>query len=134
MTVDLTQPLVQFILGVCAVASGVLGTLLAFRGKNADQKSAARAQSFIELEGLAKERADEIAALRAENARLRTEYEGRWDRQLARCRSATDSLVGVIAEYGASSSTAVAAAVEALRGLYAHREDDHNEGGRGERP
>lgn len=110
---DPTLAIVSVCLTAIGLGSGFLATILTRKGKREDQKLSERQTAYEELYQLNEARGAEIVRLNAEKATdraalqaLRDEWEARWDRQMARCRTITE--------------------------LEHHNEDDH--GGREERP
>lgn len=110
-------------ISLLTIAGTVLATVLTRKGKRDDDRREVRQQWFNEMAELAETRREEIERKDAQLAALHAQYEGRFDRQLARCRATTDSLIKAIAEL--RSSPTGPAADRALRQLAEHREDDH---------
>lgn len=72
-------------------AVAVLGYILAQYGKRGDQQIQQNKDQFQRL-------MDEANYWRGQTNDSRTEFEGRWDRQIARCRKVTDQAYATIAE------------------------------------
>lgn len=118
-----------------AVGGTWFASWLARKGKREDTKIAVGNQTFTQLRELAEARLDDIerltAALAAANAeieRIRSAWEARWDRQMARCRKVTDALVRAItALRKLATPEARQEADRVLVELEEHRQDDHDQ-------
>lgn len=122
------------VLTALSIGGAWLATFLARRGQREDHRIAESNQTFTQLRELGEGRLNEINRLnaaiadeRADKERVATAGEARWDRQMARCRRVTDSLVRAV-EMLRTSPTADAedAADAALLELTRHNEDDHH--------
>lgn len=128
---DPTLAIVSVSLTAIGLGATFLATILTRKGKREDQKLSERQTAYEELYQLNEARGAEIVRLNAAILAIRDEWEARWDRQMARCRTITDTLSRAIVKLQQVHPDAPTAA-DALTELDHHNEDDH--GGREERP
>lgn len=81
----------QIIMAAVGAAVAALGYVLAQYGKRGDQQIQQNKDQFQRL-------MDEANYWRDQTGEARAEFEGRWDRQIARCRKVTDQAYATIAE------------------------------------
>lgn len=101
MPTEVVAPL----LGMLGVFGTWLSIVLTRRGKREDVKLQRADQAFDHMRELAETRSADLARVTgerdagwAEVERVRSIWEARWDRQMARCREVTSGLVATITE------------------------------------
>lgn len=106
--------------GTVALGS-VLGIVLTNIGKRGDQEQQQVTDQF-------KRMLDEVGYWQDTTSRTRTEWEGRWDRQMKRCRTITDQLVAFIAAIAHNSLDPLirAEAEDLTNAVRAHNDGDHD--------
>lgn len=106
--------------GTVALGS-ILGVVLTNVGKKGDQEQQQVTDQF-------KRMLEEVGYWQDTTSRTRTEWEGRWDRQMDRCRKITDKLVIFIASIAKSSmDPRVRSEAEDLTSaVKTHNESDHD--------
>ena len=113
--------------GVVAVG-GVFGTILARRGTRGDQELQSFSDQFGRMLEENKYLTSQLGEARSEVTRVRTEWEQRWDRQIARCRTVTDQAAAAIARLmGMHTLEDERDAQQVLRDTAAHIESDHTD-------
>jgi hypothetical protein len=107
------------IIAAVVAAGGIIGTITSRIGKRGDQELETVRDQFARLIA-------EVDYWKATATEGRGEWEGRWDRQMVRCRKVTDALVVALAQLlrGASAEDREAAE-RALQDLREHNDADH---------
>jgi hypothetical protein len=107
--------------GVLAIGS-VLGVVLSGVGKKQDQEQQQVSDQFKRL-------LDEVSYWQRTAQTTREEAEGRWDRQIDRCRRITDKLTAALTSVASQANDPAGRKVadEALADLEAHKYNDHGE-------
>lgn len=109
----------QIVMSVVGSAVLLVGYLLAQRGKKGDQEIQETKDQFQRM-------VDEAKYWREQTSGSRAEFEGRWDRQIARCRRITEQASATIADlmkYVPSNQQRDAS--DTLGEIEQHRQDDH---------
>jgi hypothetical protein len=108
------------VIAAATVIGGVVGTVAARMGKKGDQELETVRDQFARLIA-------EVAYWQNTATDARTEWEGRWDRQMVRCRKVTDALVVAIVRLLRGSTTPEdrEVAEKALDDLREHNSSDH---------
>lgn len=107
--------------GVLALGS-VLGVVLSGIGKKQDQEQQQVTDQFRRM-------MDEITYWQRTASTTREEWEGRWDRQMDRCRRITDRLTAALNTVASQATNPADREVadEALAEVKAHNYNDHGE-------
>lgn len=112
----------DIIMAVSGIVVGVVGTISTRIGKKGDQTLQAAKEQFDRMLG-------EINYYRDALDETRTQWEGRWDRQMARCRKVTDQASVAIARLmnGQHTHRDHEVAEQALRDIEEHVQTDHTD-------
>jgi hypothetical protein len=102
----------------------VLGVILSRIGKKGDQEQQAVTDQFRRMLEENQYLTTSLTQARADISQVRQGWEDRWQRQMDRCRTITDTLVNALATNTPATTNS------ALQKLDDHRAHDHDETGR----